>query len=102
MNPAAADLAMFYADWPAVDVLWTPKVGSPASGRAIHDHPGQVLLSDGVAQTEHALRYPAASFPGVKVGDVFTVEGANYTVATAPIATLDGLELTVELGRNGT
>jgi hypothetical protein len=97
----AVDLAPLYADF-AVDVTLTPQIGSPSNGRAIHDHPGQVLLGDGVAQTEHALRYPVATFPGVKVGDVFTVEGASYTVATAPIGTLDGLELTVELGKNGT
>lgn len=95
-------IAVFYADWPASDVTWVPKIGGGGRGRAIHKHPGQVLMGDTVMQTEHTLRYQAITFPGVKVGDVFTIDGVGYTVSSAPQAASHGLEFTVELGRNGT
>lgn len=87
----AVDLAPLYADF-AVDVTLTPQIGSPSNGRAIHDHPGQVLLGDGVAQTEHTLRYQTASFPAVKQGDVFTIAAVDYLVTEAPLSLIDGAE----------
>jgi hypothetical protein len=97
----AADLSPLYADF-AVDVTLTPTVGSPSSGRAIHDHPGQAVIAGEAFTTEHALRYPVATFPAVKQGDTFAIGGQNYITTDAPLTTLDGLECTVPLARTGT
>ena len=82
----AADIAPLYADF-AIDVTLTPKIGSPSNGRAIHDHPGAVVL---------------ATFPIVKQGDSFVIDGKTYIATDAPLSTLDGLECTVPLARTGT
>ena len=96
----AANLAPLYADF-AIDVTLTPKIGSPSSGRAIHNHPGIVVLAGEALATEHTLRYPLATFPAVKQGDAFTIDGQNYITTDAPLSTLDGLERTVPLACTG-
>jgi hypothetical protein len=87
----SADLPALYKDFGA-DVTLSPKIGSSSTGQAIHDRPGQFLLGDGVAQTEHTLRYQTASFPAVKQGDVFTIAAVDYLVAEAPLSLIDGAE----------
>lgn len=96
-----ADLRLFYADWPATDVLWMPLVGQGGSGRAIHDHPGDIVLSGEALTTEHILRYPLSTFASVKQGDVFEIDGKTYVATDAPLSSQDGLECTVPLARTG-
>ena len=95
------DLRLLYADWPAVDVLWIPLIGTGNAGRAIHDLPGTVVLAGEALTTEHTLRYPLATFSAVKQGDTFTIDGQNYITTDAPLSTLDGLERTVPLACTG-
>lgn len=96
------DLRLLYADWPAIDAQWIPQTGPSVSDRAIHDHPGNIVLAGEALTTEHTLRYPLSSFPAVKQGDTFVIDGQSYITTDAPLSTLDGLECTVPLARTGT
>lgn len=99
MNPAA-DLALFYAAWPATDVMFTPAAGGASkAGRAIFDQPGITVLGGEVLATDFTLQYPLTAFPGVKKGDRFQVCGVTYTVREFPQPTQDGLEVTVPLSK---
>lgn len=96
----AADLAMFYADFPAVDVTYTPTTGTGHAGRAIFDQPGMTIIGGEVLATDYSLRYPAATFPAVKRGDVFAIGGVSYTAReNAQPASVDGLEHIVPLAK---
>lgn len=98
MNPVAG-LAILYAGWPATNALWLPKTGQGKNGRAIHDQPGQLVQGGEVFTTEHSLRYPVSTFPSVRQGDQFIVDGSTYTVTDAPLASLDGVECTVSMAK---
>lgn len=93
------DLRIIYADWPAVDVLWEPKTGQGAVGRAILDQPGTVLLGGEVLATDYGLRYPAGNFPNVKKGDSFTIGASIYIARENAQPVLDGLEHIVPLAK---
>ena len=96
------DLRTLYADWPAVDVQWIPLTGTGDSARAIHSLPGTTVHGGESYTTEHTLRYPASSFPGVKEGDQFVIDSLTYKATDAPLTTEDGLEMIVPLARTGT
>ena len=96
----AADLLLFYADFGQPATLH-PQAGGTVVGRALLDQPGTTLLGGELLATDLSLRYPAAMFPGVRRGDVFTVGGNTYTVREAPQpAILDGSELIVPLAQS--
>lgn len=98
MNPAA-DLALFYVDFPAVDVSYTPLAGTASVGRAIFDQPGMTLIGGEVLATDYSLRYPATTFPNVKRGDAFGIGGVNYTARENAQPLIDGAEHTVPLAK---
>lgn len=95
----AADIDLLYADFGTL-VTWTPKVGLPVTARAIHDRPGTTMLGGEQFATDHGLRFPISSFPSVKRGDSFTVNGVAYVAREAgqPIGS-DGLEASVPLAK---
>lgn len=75
-----------------------PAVGEAVVGMAAFDRPTKEILSGGILGTELSIRYPTATFPGVKRNDTFTIEGQTYTARSAPEALhVDGLEQTVSL-----
>lgn len=91
MNPAA-DLPSLYAvfgEWVTHDPL---AAGSVTTELAINNRPGRVVQDGQVLVSEHTLRYPTASFPAVKQGDVFTISAVDYIVTEAPLPLLDGAE----------
>lgn len=97
----ANDLKLLYAGWPATSVLWLPKTGQGGSGRAIFDQPGTVILGGDILATDCALRYPASTFPNVRQGDAFIVDGITYIARENAQPSIDGLEHTVPLARAG-
>lgn len=96
----AADLKLFY-DGFAIDATHTSAAGGASrTGKAIFDQPGTALIGGDVLATDYSLRYPAATFPAVKRGDTFRINGATYTAReTAQPAVVDGLEHIVPLER---
>lgn len=98
----AADLSLFYADFGKPATLQRAAGGAVVGPHlALLDLPGTALIGGELLATDYALRYPAASFPGVQRGDVFTVGGVAYTVREAPqSAILDGSELIVPLAKS--
>ena len=93
----AADLNLFYADF-GKSVTWAPQVGSPVTALALHDLPGDTLISGQLLSTDHVLRYPLASFPAVKRGDSFVIAGVAYVAReSAQLIGVDGLEAAVPL-----
>lgn len=97
----ANDLTIIYSGWPATGVLWIPKSGQGKTGRAILDQPGTYISGGDIIATDFGLRYPADTFPGVRQGDRFIVEGITYTARENAQPTQDGLEHTVPLARAG-
>lgn len=95
----STDLPLFYADWPAVDVTWTPKVGQAKTGRAILNEPGTVVLNGEVLSTEFGLRFQTGTFSGVKKGDQFAVGARTFIARENAQPTRDGLEQTVPVAR---
>lgn len=95
------DLTLLYAAWPATSVMWLPKAGQGKNGRAIFDQPGSIILGGDILATDCGLRYPASTFPSVRQGDTFIVDGITYTARENAQPTLDGLEYTVPLARSG-
>lgn len=97
----AADIAIFYAGWPAVDVSYTPAAGGAAvPGRAMFDREGIVVINGEAQAVDYSLRYPTASFPAVKTGDLFAVTGeGNFKARTGGQQLLDGLESIVPLAK---
>lgn len=99
MNPAA-DLPLFYANFPAVDVIYTPQGGVAFDPqRAIFDQPGMTIISGEILATDYSLRYPAATFPNVKRGDAFSIGGVSYTARENAQPLIDGAEHTVPLAK---
>jgi len=97
MNPSN-DLAIMYAGWPAVGVLWIPLQGQGSAGRGILNYPGTVFFDDDIQASSYALQYPANTFPGAKEGDRFVIEGVAYTaIKNAREAGEDGLEALIPL-----
>lgn len=95
-----SDLAPFYADF-AVTVTHTPLVGSPATGLALFDQPGTVIVGGEILSTDYTIRYPATIFQAVKRGDSFTIGGATYTARESEQpASLQGDEMIVPLARS--
>lgn len=107
MNPAA-DLAIFYAAFPAVNVTHTPRGGGAVTpGRAIFDQPGMTVINNELLATDLGLRFPAASFPAVRKGDTFAIadaagvfDGHIYTARENAQPTQDGDERTVSLAKS--
>ena len=95
----ANDLKLLYAGWPATTAFWLPKTGQGGTGRAIHNQPGNLIQGGEVFITEHTLQYAGSTFPGVRSGDQFVVDGHTYTVTDAPLATPDGLEYIASMAR---
>jgi hypothetical protein len=98
MNPAA-DLALFYVDFPAQSATLRPVLGGPDTvGMAILDAPGTTLIGGEILATDFALRFPRATFPTVRRGDQLIVAGHTYTAReAAQPASVDGLESIVPL-----
>lgn len=96
----AADLALFYADFGKL-VTWAPQVGSPVTARALRDAAGTTVIDGQQISIDPSLRFPLASFPAVKRGDAFTVDGVAYVARehAAPVD-IDGLEAVVPLARS--
>jgi len=96
----AGDLSLFYTDF-GTPVTWTPQAGSPVTALALHDLPGTTLIDGQLLATDHSLRFPLASFPAVKRGDAFTIEGVAYVAREgAQLIGVDGIEAIVPLAKS--
>jgi hypothetical protein len=97
----AADIALFYAGFPAVDVTYTPAAGGASvSKRAIFEREGIVVINGDAQAVDYSLRYPTASFPSVKKDDFFAVTGeGNFKARTGGQQLLDGFESAVPLAK---
>jgi len=98
MNPSN-DIAIMYAGWPAVGVVWIPRSGQGGTGRAIFNAPGSTILGPDVVALDATLQYPVGSFPGVRRGDRFVIDGATWVARETAEPLQDGLEATVALER---
>lgn len=86
-------LYLFYVGWPAVEVVYKPKIDAPQlQARAIFDQPASTIINNDVLYTDLALRFPAVSFPSVRKGDSFTIAGQVYFARDNAQPGLDGLE----------
>ena len=98
MNPSN-DLAIVYAGWPAQDVRWLPRSGQGGTGRAIFNEPGTTILGPDVVALDASLQYPTATFPGVRRGDRFVIDGHTWIARENAQPTQDGLEASIPLER---
>lgn len=81
-----------------IQVTHQPAGGSAVTGQAVFDHPSDLMLSGNVRGADLALRYPAVTFPCVKRGDTFLVDGVTYTAREDhEVIHVDGLEHRVQL-----
>jgi hypothetical protein len=96
----ASDLDILYADF-GVLVVHTPQGGvASAPALALFDQPGTEILGGQLLATDYALRFPAAAFPNVRRGALFTIAGGSYKAReSAQPTTIDGLEHIVPLER---
>lgn len=96
----AADLSLFYADF-GKEAVWTPKGGGASlTGLVLHDQPGMTVIGGDILATDHSLRYAIATFPLVRKGDAFTIDGVAYVAREHAQPLQDGLEYTVPLARS--
>lgn len=95
------DLTLVYAGWPAQDVTWIPRNGTGATKRAIFNEPGAALFDDAVQLTDASLQYPTASFPNVRQGDRFVVDGHTWITRAGATRLQDGGESIVPIARAG-
>lgn len=95
----SGDLSAFYADF-GVSVSHTPNAGGQVTTAiAILDEPGQEVIGGDILATDYSLRFPASSFPAVKRGDAFTINGATFTAREDAQPLQDGLERIVPLAK---
>lgn len=80
---------------------WTPSTGGPTlTAKVRYRGQSQVVGGDGGIRTvDHEIRYPTTAFPGLKEGEIVTVDGADYRVRMKPELLLDGSEARAELAR---
>ena len=91
--------ALFYADF-GVQAVHTPAGGgATTTALAILDQPGTEIVGGEILATDYTLRFPAASFPAVKRGDTFVIDGTTYSAREAAQPLLDGGEHIVPLAR---
>ena len=70
--------------------------GASVEAPALFNRPG-ASFGD-ILMTGYSLRYRTASFPGVKQGDTFTIDGQTFTVREDPTPLhVDGAESIVPL-----
>lgn len=100
MNPSN-DIAIMYAGWPAQSVVWVPRSGQGGTGRAIFNAPGAELFDGEVRLTDASVQYPSSSFPGVRQGDRFIIDGQTWTVTAAALPSQDGSESVAPIARAG-
>lgn len=93
------DIAILYAGWPAQSVVWIPRNGQGATGRAIFNEPGTTILGPDVVSIDATLQYPAGVFPNVRRGDRFVIDGHTWIAREPAQPAQDGLEATVSLER---
>jgi len=100
MNPSN-DIAILYAGWPAQSVVWIPRNGQGRTRRAIFNQPGADIF-DGVVQlTDASLQYPSDSFPNVRQGDRFIVDGHTWIASAPALPSRDGSESVVPVAKAG-
>ena len=95
------DLTIVYASWPAQDVMWSPRSGAGDTQRAIFNEPGAALFDDAVQLTDASLQYPTASFPNVRQGDRFVVDGHTWIASAGATRLQDGRESIVPIAKAG-
>lgn len=95
------DLSLLYAGWPAETVLWLPRSGQGDTGRAILNQPGAVVFDGEAQMTDASLQYPTSSFPTVRQGDRFVINGVTWSASAAALASQDGEESVVAIVRAG-
>jgi len=78
------DLSVFLADF------GVPTVFGEITSLALLDMPDQPMFDGAQMATEYAITYPKAVFPGLKNGDLVTVDGDNYKVSGKPVLLDDG------------
>ena len=95
------DLTLVYAGWPAQDVTWIPRTGMGGAQRAIFNEPGAALFDDAVQLTDASLQFPTASFPNVRQGDRFVVDGHTWIASAGATRLQDGGESIVPIAKAG-
>jgi hypothetical protein len=84
----------------AQTVTWTPAAtGVPVDGLAQFNGPGSVIVGGEMLATDYGLRFAASTFPAVKRGDAFTVDGVGYVARESAQPLLDGAEMHVPLAK---
>jgi len=100
MNPSN-DIAILYAGWPAQSVVWIPRNGQGATGRAIFNEPGATAFDEALQFTDASLQYPTVTFPNVAQGDRFIIDGHTWIASASAMRQLDSAESLVTITKAG-
>lgn len=93
------DADTYLADW-GRPTTWVPSAGgATVTGLVILDQPDEDVDGGGVISRQYQATLATATWPGLKRGEVLTIDGVAYKLRTDPRAESDGLFSMVMLSK---
>lgn len=87
----ASDAATFLVDF-GTSVVWTSSLATPKPlGLMLFDQPDTDIQSGEVVSREYQVTFEAAAWPGLKRGDVLSINGGSFTLRANPHLGEDGV-----------